>query len=138
MIRAAALSDIPELLKLGERFAAQARLDDHVGYDPNSMALTFSAMIERDEFCLFIGRQGAIGGMVAPHPFNHSTKIADELFWWSERREGLRLLRAYEEWAASHGAVIRMTALEAIEPERMKRFYERRGYRPLERAYVRV
>lgn len=138
MIRAATVSDIPALLAMGERFAAKARLADHVGYDPESMAATFRAMIERDEFCLFVGETGAIGGLVAPHPFNHAQPIADELFWWSEGFEGLRLLQAYEEWAASHGAIIRMTALEAVEPERMKRFYERRGYQPLERAYVRV
>lgn len=138
MIRAATVDDIPGLLDMGAKFAERADLATHVGYDAESMAATFAAMIERDEFCLFIGGCGAIGGMVAPHPFNHAQPIADELFWWSEGREGLRLLEAYEEWAASHGAVIRMTALEAVEPDRMGRFYERRGYRPLERAYVRV
>lgn len=121
---------------MGEKFAERAGLNEHCGYDPASMEATFRAMIERDEFCLFIGETGAIGGMMAPHPFNHSQMMADELFWWSEGREGLRLLEAYEEWAGD--AMIRMTALEAVEPERMKRFYERRGYRPLERAYVRA
>lgn len=138
MIREATVSDIPALLAMGEKFAEKARLTDHVGYDPASMEATFRAMIERDEFCLFVGECGALGGMVAPHPFNHAQPIADELFWWSEGREGLRLLEAYEEWAAARGAVVRMTALEAVNPERMKRFYERRGYQPLERAYVRV
>lgn len=138
MIREATVSDIPALLAMGEKFAEKARLTDHVGYDPASMEATFRAMIERDEFCLFVGECGALGGMVAPHPFNHAQPIADELFWWSEGREGLRLLEAYEEWATARGAVVRMTALEAVNPERMKRFYERRGYVPLERAYVRV
>lgn len=138
MIRPATVSDIPKLLEMGAAFAARAKLTDHVGYDADSMALTFRAMIEGDSFCLFIGDNGAIGGMVAPHPFNHAQNIADELFWWSEGRDGLRLLEAYEEWAESHDAVIRMTALEAVNPERMKQFYERRGYQALERAYVRV
>ena len=138
MIREATVSDIPALLAMGEKFAARADLAAHVGYDPESMEKTFAAMIEGEQFCVFIGDSGAIGGIIGPHPFNHAQPIADEFFWWSEGREGLRLLEAYENWARERGAVIRMTALEAVEPERMKRFYERRGYQPLERAYVRV
>lgn len=138
MIRRAETKDIPRLLDMGERFAAKARLFEHVGYDPTSMAETFRLMIEGDRFCLFVGERGAIGGMVAPHPFNHSRMVADELFWWSEGREGLRLLRAYEDWAGSFGAVIRMTTLEAVEPERVGKLFERRGYQPLERAFVKV
>ena len=138
MIREATLDDIPALLDMGAKFAERADLAAHVGYDPASMAATFAAMIERDEFCLFIGDAGALGGMVAPHPFNHAQAIADELFWWSEGRDGLRLLEAYEEWATERGAIVRMTALEAVNPDRMQKFYERRGYRPLERAFVRV
>lgn len=138
MIRSATVSDIPRLLAMGERFAAKARLSDHVGYDPASMAETFRLMIENDGFCLFVGESGALGGMVAPHPFNHAQMIADELFWWSEGREGLRLLQAYEDWARGFGAVIRMTTLEAVEPERVGRLFERRGYQPLERAFVKV
>lgn len=138
MIRPATPADIPMLLAMGKKFSERAKLCDHVGYDPASMEHTFRTMIEADHFCLFVGDSGAIGGMVAPHPFNHAKNIADELFWWSEGREGLRLLEAYENWAASFDAVTRMTALEAVNPERMKRFYERRGYAPLERAYVRV
>lgn len=138
MIRPATEEDIPRLLEMGARFAEKARLWDHVGYDPASMELTFRAMIEGDQFCLFVGDAGAIGGIVAPHPFNHSQKIADELFWWSEGREGLALLSAYEDWAGSFGAVIRMTTLEAVEPERVGKLFARRGYAPLERAFVKV
>ena len=138
MIRPATPADIPMLLDMGQKFADRAELSAHVGYDPASMEATFLAMIENEAFCLFVGDSGAIGGVVAPHPFNHAQPIADELFGWSEGREGLKLLEAYEEWAAAQGAVIRMTALEAVNPERMQRFYERRGYQPLERAYVRV
>jgi len=138
MIRPATEGDIPRLLAMGAKFAERARLNDHVGYDPASMEQTFRAMIERDEFCLFVGDGGAIGGIVAPHPFNFAQNIADELFWWSEGREGLALLAAYEEWAAGFGAVVRMTALEAVEVERMVKIFARRGYRPLERAFVKV
>lgn len=138
MIREATVDDIPRLLAMGKTFAAKARLEDHVGYDPASMAATFEAMIERDEFALFIGDHGAIGGMVAPHPFNYGLNMADELFWWSEGREGLRLLAAFEDWAKDHDAVVRMTALESVDPDRVGKLYGRLGYTPLERAFVKV
>lgn len=138
MIREATVADIPVLLAMGQRFADKARLFDHVGYDPASMEQTFAALIANDHCCLFIGEAGALGGLVAPHPFNAARMIADELFWWSEGREGLTLLKAYEAWAGSFGAVIRMTALEAVEPERVGRIFARRGYLPLERAFVKV
>ena len=136
MIREATVEDIPVLLRMGEKFAALARLTDSVGYDPASMEATFRAMIEGEAFVIFVGG-GAIGGMIAPHPFNHATLLADELFWWSEGG-GLALLRAFENWAESQGAIVRMTALEAADPERVGKIYARRGYVPLERAYVKV
>lgn len=121
---------------MGAKFAARANLADHVGYNPQDMARTFAAMIEQDAYCLFVGNSGAIGGAVGPHPFNYAQQVADEVFWWSEGREGPRLLAAYEEWAESRGAIIRMTALEAVEPERVGRLLGRRGYLPLERAFI--
>lgn len=136
MIREATLQDIPRLLEMGQKFADRAGLSEHCGYDPESMAKTFEAMIEGEAFCLFIGEHGAIGGMKAPHPFNHAKQMADELFWWSEGREGMRLLDAYEQWSGD--AMIRMTTLEAVNPDRMGKFYQRRGYRPLERVFVKV
>ncbi|MCR4299912.1 MAG: hypothetical protein NUV75_14390 [Gallionella sp.] len=136
MIREATVDDIPKLLAMGKTFAAKARLEDHVGYDPDSMAATFETMIKRDEFALFIGEHGAIGGMRAPHPFNYARELVDEVFWWSEGREGIRLLAELEVWAGD--AVMRVSALEAVEPERVGRLLARRGYGPLERAFVKV
>lgn len=135
MIRPAAGSDIPRLLEMGEKFAAKAKLAEHVGYDPASMEKTFAAMIEGENFCVLVGDHGAIGGVKSPHPFNHEHWIAQELFWWSEGREGLRLFEAFEEWAADCGT-IRMFTLEAVNPDRMGRLYERRGYAPLEHGFI--
>lgn len=124
------------LMAMGEKFADKAQLIEHVGYDPISMEQTFRLLIETDHNCLFVGERGAIGGCSGPHPFNHAHWIAQELFWWSEGREGLRLLDAFEGWAAARCATVRMITLEAVEPERMGRLYERRGYAPLEHGYI--
>ena len=138
MIRQATSADVPRLLAMGQRFADKAKLTEHVGYDPVSMATTFEAMIAGEGHVILIGENGAIGGLSGPHPFNHAHIIAQELFWWSEGREGLRLLAAFEEWAAARCHSLRMITLEAVEPERTGRLYQRRGYAPLEHGYIRV
>jgi GNAT superfamily N-acetyltransferase len=136
MIRPATVSDIPALLAMGERFSETARLIESVGYNPEHMEKTFAYMVEDENCCLLVGEAGAIGGQRAPHPFNHDHWIAQELFWWSEGREGLRLLDAFEAWAAEKCGSVRMITLEAVNPERMGRLYLRRGYAPLEHGYI--
>lgn len=136
MIREAVVSDIPRLMEMGGKFADKARLIEHVGYDPESMAETFAYMIEDENCAVFVGESGAIGGMKSPHPFNHDHWIAQELFWWSEGREGFRLLDAFEAWAGKTCGTVRMITLEAVNPERMGKLYQRRGYAPLEHGYI--
>jgi hypothetical protein len=136
VIREATASDIPRLLEMGAKFSDKARLIESVGYDAESMAKSFAFMVEDENCAVFIGESGAIGGQKAPHPFNHEHWIAQELFWWSEGREGLRLLTAFELWASAYCHTLRMICLEAVEPERMARLYLKRGYEPLEHGYI--
>jgi hypothetical protein len=136
MIREATDADIPRLLHMGAKFAEKARLVEHVGYDPANMENTFAEMIAGENYAVFIGDSGAIGGLKSPHPFNYSHWIAQELFWWSEGREGLRLLTAFELWASAHCQTVRMITLECVNPERMGRLYLSRGYEPLEHGYI--
>ena len=137
MIRPAELSDIPKLLEMGERFSKKAKLTTHVGYDPASMRLTFEQLIEGGH-PVFISETGAIGATQTQHPFNHAHIAAQELFWWSEGRDGLRLLSAPTEHCRQHCHSLTMITLEAIEPERTGRLYERKGFAPLEHSYVKV
>lgn len=138
MIRDAVTSDIPRLLEMGKRFADEAELSEHVGYAADDMAKTFGIMIDSPEHTILIGDNGAIGGLSSPHPFNHSHWIAQELFWWSEGREGLLLLNAFEKWAQRSCHSVRMITLEAVNPKRMGRLYQNRGYAPLEHGYIKV
>ena len=137
MIRRATLEDIPRLLEMGEKFAEKARLEFNVGYDPASMEDTFSRMIQADE-PVFIGEAGAIGALTFPHPFNRAHWGCQELFWWSEGREGMRLLKALTSYCEEHCHSLTMITLEAIKPEEMGRLYRRLGFRPLEHSYIKV
>lgn len=137
MIRAAELTDIPRLLEMGAKFSARANLAANVGYDPDSMAETFERMIAGGE-PVFIGESGAIGAVTFEHPFNRAHRAAQELFWWSEGREGIRLLNALTDHCEATCDSLVMLTLEAIEPERMGNLYRRLGFAPLEHSYVKI
>lgn len=64
---------------------------------------------------------------------------ADEIVWWVEpghraRRAGPALLAAAEAWARGRG--LRLIKMVAPIPSDVGRFYERRGYLPIETAYA--
>lgn len=137
MIRRATLDDIPALLEIGARFSNRANLAGHVGYDAASLEATLRFMIDGDH-PVFVGDAGTIGATVFPHPFNHAHKAAQELFWWSEGREGLALLNALTEHCRANCDSLTMITLEAVDPVRTGELYERKGFRPLEHSYIKV
>lgn len=103
------------------------------------MELTFRHMIESDDALLLVTEalDGAVGGLIYPHPFNHAQRVGQELFWWSEGREGLALFDAMEAEARKLGACFwTMITLDTIKPAATGRLYERRGYRRLEQSYI--
>jgi hypothetical protein len=135
MIREATSGDVAHIVAMGERMAAKARLA--TGYDADSVALTLSHLIDDPNGILFVSDTGMIGGMCYPHPFNHSVKIGQEFFWYSEGSDGPDLLKAAEgkarELGASHWT---MLAQETMRPDVVGRYYGRQGYQPLERSYI--
>ncbi len=135
MIRDAAQGDIARIVEMGERMAAKAQLA--VGYDPESVALTLSHLIDSPDGILLVSDAGMIGGMVYPHPFNHGAKIGQEFFWYSESQDGPELLAAAEAKARALGASHwTMLAQETMRPEAVGKYYQRHGYAPLERSYI--
>lgn len=84
---------------------------------------------------------GGLGGAITPD-LNDGRLCAQELFWFVDpaHRGGsgsVRLVRAFEEWAQSKGAVeVRMVRLlTAGDSERLDAFYTARGYGRLEIHY---
>ncbi len=81
---------------------------------------------------------GGIGGMAIPDCIT-GILSATEAFWYTRkehRGQGLRLLTAYEAWAKERGCKkVRMVHLSDLMPDRLRRFYEKRGYREIETTY---
>lgn len=124
---------------MGEKFATLAKLDDHVGYDPESAESLFYHLMESPDGILIISDKGMIGGLCYPHPFNSKVRIGQEVFWWSEGRDGALLLGAAEQRAKELGCAFwGMITVETVNPDRMARYYEKRGYKATERAFMRA
>ncbi len=135
MIREAVEADIPAIMEMGRRFADDAGVTDAVGWDDASVEGLLVAMIE-GEHILLVGDRGMIGGLVFPHPFS-GRKVFQELFWRNEGPplQGARLLDAAERLAKARGCE-RSMMIEIETFPGAARIYQRRGYRPAERNYI--
>lgn len=135
MIREADESDIPAIMEMGRRFADDAGVAQAVGWDDDCVEAMLRTMIE-GEHILLVGERGMIGGLVFGHPFS-GKKVFQELFWRNEgpARQGVRLLEMAERMAAERGCE-RSMMIEIGTFPGAARIYERRGYAPAERNYI--
>lgn len=123
------------MVAMGRKFAERSGVE--VGFCPDSVAALLTGLIENG-VCL-VGDDCMAGAVIFDHPFNRAHKAAQELFWWSEGRAGLRLLSALEDAVRAAGAAsLVMISLQAVDPEPTGRIYERRGFRLLEHGYIKV
>lgn len=141
MIRRAATGDIDRMVALGERFHAYACVAE-IPFDPTSFRATVERGLQDVDQCYLVAEAGgevrAMAGAVAYAPyFNHAAKTGQELFWWSESGDGMRLHAALAEWARSRGCqTFAMIALDDENNARMARLYKRMGYRPTEHTFI--
>ena len=145
MIRPATIEDCRAVAELGERFHAEALWSTVVDYVAGDCEASLRQLIEQG--ILLVADEGQIvgmaGGMIFPFYFNHSHLTGNELFLWvtPERRGslGVRLLDAMETEAVRRGCKSwGMNLMESIAPERTEKLFLRRGYRPIERTFVKV
>lgn len=133
MIRRCAEADIPFVMELGKRFADDAGVTEQIGWDDASVENLLRVMI--DGHVLLRGERSIIGGLVFPHPFS-GRRVFQEMFWRSESGgEGVRLLDAAEKLAKEMGAERSLMLTVATMPG-AERIYERRGYVPAERTFI--
>lgn len=125
------------MLDMGERFAVKAALP--FPYCRESVAHLLHNLITNPMGLVYVCEDGVTGGLCHAHPFNHDIIVGQELFWWSEGRNGGALMDALENGAAELGCQFwTMIALEHVSPRAIGRLYERRGYAPLEHSYMKV
>lgn len=145
-IRLATLSDIPELVAMGEKFISATPYGKLFRATGESLQALAQMLFNFGENAAILIAEDAVGifGMLAivasPHPLTGQL-YADEVVWWVEetgraRRAGPALLDAAEDWARSRKCY--MVKMVAPIPSTVGRFYERKGYAAVETAYAKV
>ncbi len=141
-IELATVADLPKMAECAAEFSRSSRL-----IRPFEMArfqALWTSLIESGTGAIFslvdAGRiVGFIGGVVYPEPYCDEL-IAQEFFWFVQgehRGQGLRLYRAFEQWAREKGcAQIRMAHLSDLMPEKLKRVYALLGFKEVETSYA--
>ncbi len=137
----ATLKDVPRILVCAREFTALLgiKLNEphYVAYWRQNLLSGCGAMFLLEHERLVVG---GIGGTLIQQPLT-GDKVAVEAFWYvkEEQRGGsasLRLHSAFEEWGWSEGAdSVAMIFMEASMPQRLKGYYQRRGYDLLETVW---
>lgn len=143
MIRVIQPNEVPLMVSAAKMFAEEGKLPGGLKADifvSNWHRLITSGIgIVFGMFGTDGALHGALGAVRYPDPFN-GDQCAVENFWFivpQHRGRGGLLLREFERWATSQGCKrISMVHLQLLQPEELKGFYERMGYRHIESAYL--
>ena len=147
-IRLAVLSDIPELVEGASRMHAMTRFRDQP-FSAQRTAESFTALIRHDKGrYLFLVAEGAdkriVGALIAvverqifSEAFTATVMHIDVLPEARMGGYGVKLLRAFEQWAANRNAYeICMGANSSLESNALAAFVGRLGYRRVGENYV--
>lgn len=142
MIRQATMVDKPRIMEMAKTFHEIA--GHPFPYNALHCSSVISACIqELDAACIVAEIDGKVVGCVLGHAGSHTfnpIRIASEIMLWIDTkhrggRHAVRMLDAFETWAASRGCELSHMVGLGAEPE-VGKLYERRGYYAAERHYV--
>lgn len=142
IIRQATIEDLPRCSKAAQEFYGSAQ--SLGSFDLDKFVAMWTMLLGNGTGVIFLLFQdeeivGALGGVAYPDAYT-SRLIASEFYWFvgsQSRGGGVRLYRLFEEWARLRGcSELRMVHLLDSMPEKVARFYDRAGFKPLEVHYA--
>ena len=141
-VRPATDADVPFIVEMGLQFIGSTVYRSFLTPSVRHIEDLVTRLIADDRGVVFVLEMrggdvvGMLGAMLAEH-FITGLPTATELFWWADpsaRGHGIRLLRAFEQWARSRGATVAQMVAPTAD---VAAIYERVGYVEMERAYQR-
>lgn len=146
-VRTATLDDIPAYMDLAAAFVATTPLNHIVPFDREGTAAFVTAALSNPDMLILVAEDegnliGITGALAYPMYFNPAKLVAQELWWYltPEARGGpasKMLFQTIEKWAKDIGAeAMFMIALANERVDTMAKVYQRSGYAPVERTYV--
>jgi GNAT superfamily N-acetyltransferase len=141
VIRSLEISELGSLIDLALEFYASSKFLEH--FDIERFRDSWTQLLQSGLGVILIyevnGKPiGAIGGFFHQDIYG-DLKIVEEMFWFTStqhRGVGIRLYRAFEQWAKSKNADrLQMVHLVDSMPEKLEAFYLREGFEPIEMRY---
>lgn len=140
-MKIATLEDLPEIADMSMEFMAST------GYTEFSDRDTIEKLIynlitgeQNEKIILFKSGVGFLAGCATLFPFGQHL-LATEIAWWVNpnsrgKKTGAEFLEAFEYWAKEKAGctMINMACLD----DKLMKFYETKGYKLYERAYMKV
>lgn len=140
MIRRATTADIPALVELGARMAAESPEWRDMGYSGQKVSALLSNLIDSPRGLVLVADRGGVHGVIVAAASEHwacDALVAFELALYVDQDSrgaiaGLQLIKAYRKWVAESGFK-RGTAgiTTGLQAERTAALYERAGARRL-------
>lgn len=143
-IRLAEEEDVEVVLDMGRKFYSTMEAAKLVPFDDDSAMAQIFRMLD-EGFILLGEKEGQVvamlGSVIHDHPFNVAYRGCSEVMFWiePEHRGGTlaaRLVKEAEQMAIHDGASFVVLAALETSPEGIDRFYNKLGYAPAERAFV--
>lgn len=127
---------MPRLMGYAEQFLSYHPLTSQFPRDHAAVSAMISQLCAKEDGCVLVHDHGVIGGVIVPLWSSPDILVATEMFWWAER-DGLSLMKAFEDWARAKGAhVVNMIAIMGVRD--VTPIYDRAGYAPVELSFVRA
>ena len=134
-----------DVVRLVKNFHKEAVSEYDNIFDPETLIETIQKLKETNSnnaFLLIVDGvcEGILAGFETKSMIN-GNRIFQEIIWYVNapyRRHGISLLKTAEKSLKSSGiSIMIMAVLENSKTEKIKKFYERLGYKPMEAHYMR-
>ena len=142
-IRNAVAEDLTALSGLAESFHAEVQLPAR--FERRAFIKSWEKLLSSRAGTIFVSEdnqaemKAMLGALIFPD-INSSDLVATEMFWYADKSSrgcGLALFSAFERWAKESGAKRAiMVHLSNSMPEKLRRFYLKKGYHEVETNYI--
>ncbi len=146
-VREADIFDLARYTELAMEFVAASPISDVVSIAPDSVTDFLLRAVEDPSIGVWCADKdgkmvGICGAIRYPLYFSPEHTVVQELWWWltPEARgsgAGQAMFDTIKEWADDNGAAaLFMIALDDDRVEKTSKFYQRAGFKPMERTFV--